>query len=104
MAWVEILSKRGRKSKHFLDEQTGKFYALLDVDDLHYHDGAAWQDIDENLADDGLDGYDHKADKVRHVIRLANSSGRRWYPRREFTGEDIWFCRVQGWTRTAGHN
>ena len=76
MAFVEDVLKRTQKAKHFYDADTGKWKAEYSIADQHYHDGSAWQDIDENLADDGLDGFTHKCEKTRHIIRLGAASTR----------------------------
>ena len=68
MAWAEETIKRGRKVKHFFDPETGLHRAELTIHDQHYHDGAIWQDVDELLVDDGLEGYD------KDVTRLNISS------------------------------
>ena len=104
MAFVEDVLKRTQKAKHFYDADTGKWKAEYSIADQHYHDGSAWQDIDENLADDGLDGFTHKCEKTRHIIRLGAASTRRWYPRRAHPTEYVEFGRLQGWTGTAWSN
>jgi len=104
MAFIEDILKRTQKAKHYYDADTGKWKAEYAIADQHYHDGSAWQDIDESLADDGLDGFTHKCEKTRHIIRLGDTSTRRWYPRRDHLTEYVEFGRLQGWTGTAWAN
>jgi len=104
MAFVEDVLKRTQKAKHFYDADRGKWKAELAIADQHYHDGSAWQDIDENLADDGLGGFTHKCEKTRHIIRMGSTSTRRWYPRRDHPTEYVEFGRLQGWTGTQWSN
>lgn len=101
MAWIELTNQRGRKVKHYLDTTTGKNVGVLTIHDQHYHDGAAWQDVDESLIDDGLDGFAKKCDKTQHTFRIGNGGERRWYPRRNVPGEYVGITNIQYW-RTQG--
>jgi hypothetical protein len=101
MAWAEETIKRGRKVKHFFDPDTGLHKAEFTIHDRHYHDGAVWQDVDESLVDDGLDGYDKKCDKTQHIFRVGTGGQRRWYPRRNILTEYVAITNIQYW-RTQG--
>jgi hypothetical protein len=74
------------------------------VHDLHYHDGAQWQDVVEDLADDTTDGYAVAATRMRHIIRVGTTGTRRWYPRRDKPGEYVSFGRLQSWTGSTWQN
>jgi hypothetical protein len=97
MAWSELLNRRTRTAKVFRDDITGNYRQLLSAHDQHYHDGAAWQDVDENLVDDGLDGFAKRCDKTRHTIRFGYAGQRRWYPRRNVETEYIGITNIQWW-------
>ena len=101
MSWIEQTSLRGRKAKHYRDDLTGQMRAEFTIHDQHYHDGAAWQDVDESLVDDGLDGYAKKCDKTQHIFRVGNGGQRRWYPRRNVLTEYVSITNIQYW-RTQG--
>jgi hypothetical protein len=102
MAWIEDVVKRGRSAKHFHDEaDPAKKQAILTIHDQHYHDGSAWQDCDENIAADASEtGYVASLTKMRHIMRFANTGGRKWWPRREFPNEYVTFGRPQYFSGT----
>ena len=87
--YVEQLSKRTQKSKHFYDADTKKWRAEFTIADRHYKDDFDdWMDIDESIVDD-TGGFDKKCDKVRHIFQIAQGGNRRWYPRRGVSGEYV---------------
>jgi len=103
MAWIEDTSRRTQKAKFYTDAAVpGKERCLLSIDDLHYHDGTAWQDVDESLVDDGADGFAKKCDKTRHIFRVGNGGTRRWYPRRGIPTEYVNITGIQYWRTTGG--
>ena len=105
MAWIEQTAERTRKAKIFQDDANpGLRRFVAGIADQHYHDGSVWQDIDEALVDDGLDGFAHKCEKVRHIIRMGATGTRRWYPRRDHPNEYVTFGRLQSWSGTAWAN
>lgn len=90
MTWIEQTALRARKAKHYRDDATGQMMAILTIHDQHYKDGAdTWQDVNENLVDDGLDGYAKKCDTTAHILRVGSAGTRRWYPRRNITTEYV---------------
>jgi hypothetical protein len=104
--WIEDIDKRGRSHKHFHDDvDPTKKQAVFTVHDQHYHDGAAWQDCDESIADDTSEsGYVASLTKTRHIMKFGGTGGRRWIPRREFLNEYVTFGRPQYWTGSAWSN
>ena len=99
MSWAEITGRRTQKAKHYRDsENPGHWRAELTIHDRHYHDGSAWQDIDESLVTDGQDGFDKRCDKTRHTLRIAGGGRRRWYPRRNVLGEYVEITEIQYFT------
>ena len=99
MSWVEDTGKRSAKAKHFYDSATGQWKAELAISDVHYKDGNdAWQEVNENLVDDGVGGYAKKCETTRHSIRLGNGGTRLWYPRRNVTTEYVALSNIQYYT------
>jgi len=102
MAFVEDTGKRSANAKHFFDADTGKWRAEFTIHHRHFHDGAAWQDIDESIVDDGAGGFDKKCDKTRHAIRIGTGGTQRWYPRRNVLTEYVEITNIQYWRTTGG--
>jgi hypothetical protein len=97
MAWIELLGRRGKKAKHYFDADTNQYRAVLTIHDQHYTDELdQWQDVDENIVDDG-DGFDKKCEKTRHIFRIGTGGNRRWYPRRNVTTEYVDITGMQYW-------
>jgi len=98
MAWIELPGRRTQKAKHFYDDVTGKFQAVLTIHDQHYKDDAdTWQDVDEAVVDDGA-GFDKKCDKTRHTFRVGSGGNYRWYPRRDVLTEYVDITEIQYYT------
>jgi len=97
MAWIEEVFKRGKKIKHFVDDINPTHHtAILTLHDQHYQDDSlTWQNVNENLEDDTLSGFNHKCDRLRHAIHVSSEGGRRWIPRREYPDEYVEFGRLQ---------
>ena len=91
MAWIEDITKRTQKAKHFYDASTNQWRAEFTVHDQHYHDGNSWQDVDENLITDGgvlsfqikygyrclvhtFVGKDFSSGQSKHLITLGSIS------------------------------
>jgi hypothetical protein len=105
MAWIEEVGQRQRSTKIFRDSVDPlKKQLVASTADQHYHDGTAWQDIDETFRADTLSGFAHLADKVRHAIRVGSTGTRRWMPRRDHPNEYVEFGRLQSWSGTAWGN
>jgi len=102
MAWVEDTGKRSANAKHFYDASTGKWRADFTIHHQHFHDGAAWQDVDESIVDDGVGGFAKKCDKTRHQFRVASAGAYRWYPRRNVSTEYVDITAIQYWRTTGG--
>jgi hypothetical protein len=104
--WIEDIDRRGRSHKHFHDDaDPTKKQLIATIHDVHYHDGAAWQDCDESIATDTSEsGYVASLTKTRHIMKFGGTGGRRWIPRREFLNEYVTFGRPQYWTGSAWSN
>jgi hypothetical protein len=105
MAFIEQVELRSRASKIFKDSiDPLKMQLVTSTADQHYHDGTAWQDIDETFVTDSLSGFAHLADKVRHAIHVGSTGTRRWMPRRDHPEEYVEFGRLQSWSGTQWQN
>lgn len=105
MAWLEQAALRTQKAKHYQDSANPTLRrAEFAVHDLHYHDGAAWQDVSETLVTGTVTGFVHKCDTARHAIHIGATGTRRWCPRRAFPNEYVEFGRLQSWSGTAWTN
>ena len=99
MAWIEDITKRNQKEKHYYDNANPtRHQVITKIDDQHYHTGLAWEDVDENFIDDGVGGFAKKCDKTRHTFRVANGGARRWYPRRNVATEYVDITNIEYYT------
>ncbi len=99
MAWLELPALRTAKAKHYRDDVSGLYRAVLTLHDQHYHDGSAWQEVDEAIVDDATrTGYIAKADRMRHAVWFGSGGERAWYPRREVTTEYVTAGKPDYWT------
>lgn len=105
MSWIELPELRTQKSKVFADsENPSRKRVESSIDDIHYHDGSQWLEVNEDLATDTTDGYAASSSRMRHIFRVGNTGTRRWIPRREFPNEYVSFGRLMSWTGTAWQN
>jgi hypothetical protein len=88
---------RGRKwILEDIPQQPGYFRYTTTPHDLSYQDAqGSWQAVDEDLENDGADGYDKKCEKTAHIFRVASGGKRRWTPRRNVPGEYIEITSIQ---------
>lgn len=104
MAWTELVERRTAKSKFFSDG-AGHIRAEMTLHDQHYQDASGvWQEVNEALETDGVDGFSVKAGRMRHLLRGKGDGTRRWYPRRNVTNEYVEFGVPQYWTGSAWTN
>ena len=90
MTFIELTSRRSQNVKHFLNKNSEKIRTFFSTYDQHYRDiNGNWLDIDENLVDDGLDGFVKKCDKTKHIIRCTRCDSRS--VRQDIVG---FFCRL----------
>ena len=101
MPWIEDTSKRGRKQRvEYNSDNPRQRRAILTIHDQHYHDGSAWQPVDESFVADGTVGK--KCEKTRHIIKVGNAGARTWYPRREVPTEYLAITQIQYWRVSGG--
>lgn len=105
MAWLEQTALRTQKAKFYSDSANSALCrAEFTGHDQHYHDGAAWRDVNESLVTGTVTGFVHKCDTARHAIHIGATGTRRWCPRRNVPTEYVEFGRLQSWSGTAWQN
>ena len=93
------LIERGQKYKKYFDSETGQYRLETTIHDQHYKDeNNQYQEVDEALVDDGVDGFVKKCDKTRHILRIGTGGTRRWYPRRNVLTEYVDITEIQYYT------
>jgi hypothetical protein len=105
VAWIEQTARRTQKAKIYQDSaDPARQRAEFTISDRHYHDGAAWQDVDDAFVTGTVTGFAHKCEAVRHAIHIGATGTRRWCPRRDHPDEYVEFGRLQSWSGTAWGN
>lgn len=94
MAFVEIA--RGRKYTLYQDESNPLVRrATIGIDDKYHQDtSGAWQPVNESFVDDPVYGG-KSCNTVQHKFQVANGGKRRWYPRRNISGEYLEITEIQ---------
>jgi hypothetical protein len=91
--------RKGRNFTEYTDASwpANRRQATITIHDQNYQDeNGQWQTVVEDFETDGADGFDMKADKMNHKIRVNSSTARRWYPRRN-VNEYVDIGEVEYW-------
>lgn len=94
MAFVEIA--RGRKYTLYRDNSDPSVRrAVIGIDDKYHQDASgAWQPVNESFVDDPVYGG-KSCNTVQHKFQVTNGGKRRWYPRRNISGEYLEITGIQ---------
>jgi hypothetical protein len=97
-------AEEARTPKALIERDGALHRATLGLADRYFHDGAGFVAINEASEADGLDGYSGNFSRASHRLRVGDTGGRRWYPRRSAPGEWVEFGRPEFWTGSAWQN
>jgi hypothetical protein len=100
-AWaVPDVVRRSKKATFYHEpgDPANKYSATFTIHDQNYQDeGGVWQSEVEDF-ETGDATWDMKADKMNHRIWVKANTGRRWYPRRNVTGEYVDIGAIEYYT------
>jgi hypothetical protein len=93
--------RRAKKATIYHDSAwpANKYQAVFTIHDQNYQDeNGTWNAAVEDFEIDVADGFDMKAEKMNHKIRVMSSTARRWYPRRNVNNEYVSISQIEYYT------